>query len=255
MVSLTKPRRAAIISVLWSNPTTSPPKEVETLEDGRTLWACTILDLSQGYEKSIRNKYGPSVIPGCGWSPCWSPVVGEVRRWSPEKKAQARKRNLRRRLEKQVPLFADHYEAEELARRPSYFDPAAIAVSDEGKKPMQQAYIALTFGDHKQNGVHQIAKWHVPSKSVGMELVEQFNRSIPADAAPDATEAEVTFILDIFDANGDLDQPENAVCLPMQDAQRLAPEQVKWWLERRPDPNEWVKKHNWAVPDLGKWPV
>lgn len=250
----TTKRNAAIVSVMWSNPFTHPPEHVETLEDGRTLWACTILDLSQEYEKTTREKYGPHIKPGCGWSSCWSPVFPPVRRWSPEKKAQARKRNLRRRLEKQVPLFADQYEAEELARRPAYFDPIAIAVSSEGKKPMQP-YIALTFGDHKQNGVHQIAKWFVPSKSIGMDLAQRFNAEIPADAVPDVSIAEFTFILDVFDSNGDFEQPANTVCLPMQDAMRHAPEQVKWWLENRPDPNDWVKENDWFVPDLGGWPV
>ncbi len=44
-----------------------------------------------------------------------------VRRWSKEAKARARRRNLKRRLEKRVPLFASIFEAEELARRPDYY--------------------------------------------------------------------------------------------------------------------------------------
>ncbi|WP_395678729.1 theronine dehydrogenase [Inquilinus sp.] len=44
-----------------------------------------------------------------------------IRRWSQDAKAAARRRNLRRRLETAAPLFADLFEADELARRPDYF--------------------------------------------------------------------------------------------------------------------------------------
>lgn len=44
-----------------------------------------------------------------------------VKRWPPERKAQARLRNLRRRIMKKAPLFADELIARELALRPEYF--------------------------------------------------------------------------------------------------------------------------------------
>ncbi|MFS7253228.1 theronine dehydrogenase [Rahnella rivi] len=44
-----------------------------------------------------------------------------IRRWPPERKAQARLRNLQRRILKNAPLFADELIARELARRPEYF--------------------------------------------------------------------------------------------------------------------------------------
>ncbi len=44
-----------------------------------------------------------------------------IRRWSQDAKAKTRRRNLRRRLEKAVPLFADLLEAAEIARRQHYF--------------------------------------------------------------------------------------------------------------------------------------
>ena len=47
--------------------------------------------------------------------------VKPIRRWSPERKAQARQRNLERRVAKAAPLFADELIARELANRPDYF--------------------------------------------------------------------------------------------------------------------------------------
>ncbi|WP_198526805.1 hypothetical protein ACTTAF_06275 [Rhodobacter capsulatus] len=44
-----------------------------------------------------------------------------VRRWSAEAKGRVRRLNLRRRIEKRFPLFAEIFIADELARRPQYF--------------------------------------------------------------------------------------------------------------------------------------
>ncbi|ATJ92918.1 hypothetical protein HK16_17325 [Acetobacter senegalensis] len=53
-------------------------------------------------------------------------MLDPPKRWSGTRKVAARRRNLRRRLEKAVPLFADQFEKQELQRRPDYFDPASI---------------------------------------------------------------------------------------------------------------------------------
>lgn len=47
--------------------------------------------------------------------------VRPIRRWSPERKAQARQRNLERRVMNVAPLFADELIARELSNRPDYF--------------------------------------------------------------------------------------------------------------------------------------
>ncbi|WP_245274509.1 theronine dehydrogenase [Mesorhizobium sp. L2C066B000] len=61
-------------------------------------------------------------MAGGGYSIGWELVTQQpIRRWSPEAKAKARRRNMRKRLEKKVPLFADMFEQDELARRPDYF--------------------------------------------------------------------------------------------------------------------------------------
>ena len=45
-----------------------------------------------------------------------------IRRWSPEARARVRRLNLRRRLDKKMPLFAEMFADAEMARRPEYFD-------------------------------------------------------------------------------------------------------------------------------------
>ncbi|WP_029696392.1 hypothetical protein [Siccibacter turicensis] len=49
------------------------------------------------------------------------PDVKPVKRWSDERKAAARKRNLTRRVMKHAPLFAEELIAQELATRPDYY--------------------------------------------------------------------------------------------------------------------------------------
>lgn len=61
--------------------------------------------------------------PGSGWSVGWEMIEQRpVRRWSPEAKARVRQSNLRRRIEKKFPLFADEFVAAELAARPEYYE-------------------------------------------------------------------------------------------------------------------------------------
>jgi hypothetical protein len=67
-------------------------------------------------------------VPGAGYAVCWELVTQRpIRRWSPEAKAAARLRNLRQRMERKFPLFAEGFIADELARRPGYFSAEQIA--------------------------------------------------------------------------------------------------------------------------------
>ena len=119
----------AVITVFWGNPCTVPPPDIPTLDDGRTRWSCTILAAAD--TEAVRAMHAPAVRPGLGWSHGWSPLTEAPKRWSGERKAAARRRNLRRRLERSMPLFAEQLEREELAKRPAYFD--AKSIEGEGK--------------------------------------------------------------------------------------------------------------------------
>ncbi len=62
------------------------------------------------------------------WAPGTGYVIGvvtppsaPVKRWSPERKARARRQALERRLQHRAPLFAAEIIEAELARRPGYF--------------------------------------------------------------------------------------------------------------------------------------
>lgn len=60
-----------------------------------------------------------------GYATMWQGVPNgrDPRRiWSPERKAQIRQRNLRKRIERDAPLFMDELFDRELQRAPVYFD-------------------------------------------------------------------------------------------------------------------------------------
>lgn len=123
--------RPHVIGIQWFNPYTSPPSDVETLPDGVTLWACSVLARDHLFDQFLWAEHAPQVIPGSGWSRFWSMVPAPVKRWSPERKAATRKARLRARLDHHAPLFADLLYEAELARTPQYFDAAAIAAGED----------------------------------------------------------------------------------------------------------------------------
>lgn len=60
---------------------------------------------------------------GAGYAICIDfPPSAPIRRWSDERKAAARRRNLERRIRNKAPLFADELIAREMAARPAYFE-------------------------------------------------------------------------------------------------------------------------------------
>ncbi|EFR3658188.1 theronine dehydrogenase [Salmonella enterica] len=62
------------------------------------------------------------VVAGAGYAVCVDFLdERQIRRWSVERKAAARRRNLERRVNRIAPLFADELIARELKTRPGYF--------------------------------------------------------------------------------------------------------------------------------------
>ncbi|EHC46946.1 hypothetical protein LTSEINV_6506 [Salmonella enterica subsp. enterica serovar Inverness str. R8-3668] len=58
-------------------------------------------------------------VPGAGYADFLD--ERQIRRWSDERKAAARRRNLERRVNRIAPLFADELIERELETRPAYF--------------------------------------------------------------------------------------------------------------------------------------
>lgn len=102
------------LEVMWRNPYTSPPDGL-----ARVQWACAIpIGIS---ERAFTKEHAPKVVPGSGWCYSVGTITAPGPAWSKEAKARVRRGNLRRRLEKSIPLFAAIAYDDELARRPDYF--------------------------------------------------------------------------------------------------------------------------------------
>ena len=110
-------------SLCWGNPYTQPP--------GPRVLAAVLVPRGQRCPAEVMQHW----TPGCGYAVRWELVTQRpIRRWSTEAKAKTRRRNLRGRMERRFPLFAEIFIAEEMERRPSYF-----AGGDEDFRSRQEA--------------------------------------------------------------------------------------------------------------------
>ena len=110
--------RPARIQLKWRNPYTEPPAN-----QPRVIFDAVLDD------KKYRDGTIPEVTelerqypPGTGYAWHWSLAhIKPRRKWSKKAKGRQRRRNLKKRLQKKIPLFwQDQYRAE-LAKRPEYY--------------------------------------------------------------------------------------------------------------------------------------
>lgn len=111
------------------------------------------------------------------------------------------------------------------------------------------AMIVLTAADHEQNGFVSLAKWSNLTEAQARSFIDAIDASISDDAEPDIKTAPFTFILDLMDdSNWDCIDTGKRM-LPMQVAMSLAPDEVRRWLDERPEPD---CAANRAVPEAGR---
>lgn len=100
--------------------------------------------------------------------------------------------------------------------------------------------IELTVGDHEQNGFVHLARWQFPDEATARAFIAAENAAIPEGAEPDNKTDAFTFILDLHEGVRCMDMVDNSRNLPLQSAMRLAPDQVRWWLKKRPEPDSMI---------------
>ena len=118
--------RLARIQLKWRNPYTEPPDNQpriifdEVLDD--VAYRAGKIPAVAELEKRF--------LPGCGFAWHWSLAHTKPRRsWSKKTKAKQRRRNLKKRLQRQIPLFWQDAYQQELNNRPGYYkqgDPPAL---------------------------------------------------------------------------------------------------------------------------------
>ncbi|MDA6929247.1 theronine dehydrogenase [Escherichia coli] len=106
-------------SLRWKLPSPCPGKEVLVTAE---------VEAGQPAPESVMSLW----VAGAGYAVCLDFCADKpVRRWSDERKAATRRRNLDKRIHRIAPLFADELIARELAERPDYFQvstPRLLAV-------------------------------------------------------------------------------------------------------------------------------
>ena len=95
-------------SLRWKSPSPCPGPH-ELASEG---------EAGQPAPESIMSRW----VAGAGYAVCVDfPDERQIKRWSDERKAAARRRNLGRRVNRMAPLFAEELIARELEGRPDYF--------------------------------------------------------------------------------------------------------------------------------------
>ena len=103
--------------LFWANPRTEPPHGQHRIK------MAILCDNPHPIPAEIQERMQEDDCkPGSGWSVGWECIEQRpIKRWSPEARARVRQGNLRRRMEKKYPLFAEDFIAAEMASRPQYF--------------------------------------------------------------------------------------------------------------------------------------
>lgn len=107
--------------------------------------------------------------------------------------------------------------------------------------------VVLTVADHEQNGFSALARWKFPTKVSARAFIAAEDAAIPEGAEPDHRDESVafTFLLDLV--SGRWETEDNGRNLPLQSVMRLAPDQVRKWLDERPDPNAHPIVSSWGT--------
>ena len=112
--------RALRIRLAWNNPFTEPPDRMPRILFNEIVSESDFKSGIPELEELVQD-WGL----GKGYGIHWSLAESETpkrKTWSKERKRETRRRNLRKRLEKQYPMFADQMFQRELKNSPSYFD-------------------------------------------------------------------------------------------------------------------------------------
>lgn len=96
-------------SLRWKRPGLCP---------GEPELASEVVDAGQPAPESVKSQW----VAGTGYAVCVDFLYERpVRRWSDERKAFVRRKNLEKRINRKAPMFADELIERELAARTDYF--------------------------------------------------------------------------------------------------------------------------------------
>ncbi|ENC4230542.1 theronine dehydrogenase [Salmonella enterica subsp. enterica serovar Bareilly] len=108
-------------SLRWRLPRTPCPGPQELVSE--------VVEAGQPSPESVMARW----VAGAGYAVCVDFLYErQIKRWSDERKAAARRRNLKRRVNRIAPLFADEFIEREMISRPEYFQGKNMNMSPKG---------------------------------------------------------------------------------------------------------------------------
>lgn len=108
-------------SLRWRLPRTPCPGPQELVSE--------VVEAGKPAPESVMARW----VAGAGYAVCVDFLdERQIRRWSDERKAAARRRNLERRVNRIAPLFADEFIRRELDARPAYFQGKTMNMPPKG---------------------------------------------------------------------------------------------------------------------------
>jgi hypothetical protein len=104
------------------------------------------------------------------------------------------------------------------------------------------AEVVLTVADHEKNGFIALARWPFQNEAQARTFIAEQDAGVVPEAEPDIKTAPFTFILDLM--TGPYEVTDNGKrLLPTQNAMALAPDQVRRWIDERPEPDDCIGRH------------
>lgn len=96
--------------------------------------------------------------------------------------------------------------------------------------------VVLTVADYEKNGFIALSQSAPLNETDARAFIEAQDASVSDESEPDILTAPFTFILDLMERDGTMADTGNR-SLPTQQAMSLAPNEVRQWLDERPDPD------------------
>lgn len=105
----------AVWSIQWGNPYSDPPEGMPRVR------AEVFYPSGHEYERKCPPLLAAMTTPGDGWSLVWQAVASDPKPLSQETLAKVRRKRIERKAQAKYPLFADQIVAEEITKKPDYY--------------------------------------------------------------------------------------------------------------------------------------
>jgi len=180
---MTKNNSGRIYQIRWLNPYTEPP-------DGAPRVLCEIYLPEHPGGKAPKEIDDFPISIGGGYSLCSLALAVPVKQLPPATLAVIRKKRIARSIAAKVPMFADHFIAEAIAKKPEYYDgitDAGLQASKDALNDRETAHLLeltsrpnelIVYGHEPQACKDKAAKLKAEMEEVKRKAEERKNNAL-----------------------------------------------------------------------------